>query len=146
MSRYRTGARAEYKLKHELEKNGWHVIRAAGSHGKWDLVAVRRRNGRLDILLLIQVKRKQKPPTRPVISIYPNSTAVDCFIFVVPRQGAFLSRDLQFSASNSNSVFRQLSGEQQEAACHRSQEHTTRGHHDCRNESTRTHRKRACSR
>ena len=145
MSRYRTGARAEYKLKHELEKNGWHVIRAAGSHGKWDLVAVRKHNGRLDILL-IQVKRKQKPPTRPIISIYRNSTAIDCFIFVVPRQGAFLSKDWQFSASNWSSIFRQLSGEQQEAVCHQLEERTRRGHHDCHIESNRTRRKRAYSR
>jgi len=58
MARYHIGARAEYKLKHELEKHGWHVIRAAGSHGKWDLVAVRKVGGRVDIAL-IQVKRKE---------------------------------------------------------------------------------------
>jgi Holliday junction resolvase len=86
MARYHTGARAEYKLKHELEKKGWHVIRAAGSHGKWDLVAVRKRNGRVDVLL-IQVKRRQ-PPKKPIATFYRNCSVLDCFVFFAPRKGS----------------------------------------------------------
>ena len=39
--RYLAGRRAEYLAKHELEAEGWEVIRAAGSHGFADLVAFR---------------------------------------------------------------------------------------------------------
>lgn len=144
MSRYRIGARAEYKLKHELERRGWSVTRAAGSHGKWDLIAVRKRNGGLDILL-IQVKRN-RPPKKPIISFYPNSSAIDCFIFVVPRKGAFLSRDLQFSVSELSSIVHQLSDGLPTGACHQLRAHTTHGHRGCRNELDRIRRKRACSR
>jgi Holliday junction resolvase len=102
MARYHTGARAEYRLKHELEKKGWHVIRAAGSHGKWDLVAVRKRNGRVDVLL-IQVKRRQ-PPKKPIATFYRNCSVLDCFVFFAPRKGPFLSKDWRFSVSDLSSI------------------------------------------
>ena len=144
MARYHTGARAEYKLKHELENKGWHVICAAGSHGKWDLVAVRKRNGRVDILL-IQVKRRQ-PPKKPIATFYRNCSVLDCFVFFAPRKGPFLSKDWRFSVSDLNSIVRQLSGEQQATSCPQQRERTKLCHHDCRSESTHTRRRRACSR
>ena len=144
MARYHTGARAEYKLKHELEKKGWHVIRAAGSHGKWDLIAVRKRKGRLDILL-IQVKRK-RPPKQPIVSFYRNCSAVDCFVFFAPRKGPYLSKDWRFSVSDLSSIVRQLLGEQPTASCAQQRERTTLCRRDCRSESTHTHRRRAYSR
>jgi Holliday junction resolvase len=144
MACYHTGARAEYKLKHELEKKGWHVIRAAGSHGKWDLIAVRKRKGRLDILL-IQVKRK-RPPKQPIVSFYRNCSAVDCFVFFAPRKGPFLSKDWRFSVSDLSSIVRQLLGEQPTASCAQQRERTKSCRRDCRSESTHTRRRRACSR
>ena len=143
MARYYTGARAEYKLKHELEKKGWHVIRAAGSHGKWDLVAVRKRKGRLDILL-IQVKRK-RPPEKPIVSFYRNCSAVDCFVFFAPRKGPFLAKDWRFSVSDLSSIVRQLLGEQPTASCAQQRERTKFCRRDCHNELTHTRRRRACS-
>lgn len=38
---YQRGRRAEYEAKKLLEKRGYQVIRAAGSHGPFDLVAIR---------------------------------------------------------------------------------------------------------
>lgn len=38
-SNYRRGVRAEYRIKKLLESTGYTVIRAAGSHGHFDLVA-----------------------------------------------------------------------------------------------------------
>jgi hypothetical protein len=39
--RYIKGRRLEYKVKKELEKNGYIVIRSAGSHSPFDLVALK---------------------------------------------------------------------------------------------------------
>ena len=39
--RYEAGRRYEYKVKKQLEKEGWTVLRMAGSHGLFDLVALR---------------------------------------------------------------------------------------------------------
>jgi len=144
MARYHIGARAEYKLKHELEKKGWHVIRAAGSHGKWDLVAVRKRNGRVDVLL-IQVKRRQ-PPKKPIATFYRNCSVLDCFVFFAPRKGPFLSRDWRFSVSDLSSIVRQLLGELRAVSCAQQQERTKLCRRDCRRGSTHTRRRRACSR
>jgi len=144
MARYHVGARAEYRLKHELEKKGWHVIRAAGSHGKWDLIAVRKRKGRLDILL-IQVKRK-RPPKQPIVSFYRNCSAVDCFVFFAPRKGPYLSKDWRFSVSDLSSIVRQLLGEQRAISCPQQRERTKLCRRDCRSGLTHTRRRRACSR
>jgi Holliday junction resolvase len=48
---YRRGARFEYQCRDELMEAGWFVIRAAGSHGAADLVALRGND-----VLLIQCK------------------------------------------------------------------------------------------
>ncbi len=39
---YKRGAALEYLIKGKLEKEGWFVVRAAGSHGPCDLVAMKR--------------------------------------------------------------------------------------------------------
>ena len=58
MTNYRNGARIEYKAKAELEKDGYYVIRSAGSHGVFDLVAIG-----FGKLRLIQLKRtRSKKP------------------------------------------------------------------------------------
>lgn len=38
---YLRGRRFEWEVKKELEADGWMVFRTAGSHGKYDLIAVR---------------------------------------------------------------------------------------------------------
>lgn len=52
-ARYIAGRAAEYEARDILQKAGYDVMRAAGSHGIFDLIAWK---GRKDILL-IQVKR-----------------------------------------------------------------------------------------
>jgi Holliday junction resolvase-like predicted endonuclease len=52
---YLRGRATEYKAKAELEKDGYVVIRASGSHGAFDLVAVNRMEVRF-----IQCKREKK--------------------------------------------------------------------------------------
>lgn len=49
---YVRGREAEYKLKHDLERAGYLVLRTAGSHGAFDLVALKPTRIRL-----IMVKR-----------------------------------------------------------------------------------------
>ena len=51
MSNYSKGANYERAVKKELEKEGYSVIRSAGSHGIFDLVA-----WKSDKILFIQVK------------------------------------------------------------------------------------------
>ena len=51
--RYLSGVRAERKLKAQLEAEDFLVIRASGSHGAFDLVAIPRYG---DMIKLIQVK------------------------------------------------------------------------------------------
>ena len=59
-SKYRKGAKAEWELKRHLEANGLYVVRSAGSHGLFDLVAIGPKE-----VLLIQVKKgkgRERPP------------------------------------------------------------------------------------
>lgn len=56
MTRYRSGQRAEWRARDLLKQRGHHtVIRAAGSKGPWDLIAVAK-----DRICFVQVKRGRK--------------------------------------------------------------------------------------
>ncbi len=50
--KYKTGTKYEYKAKKELEKEGYLVIRSAGSHSPFDLIAL----GALEVIF-IQIKK-----------------------------------------------------------------------------------------
>ena len=63
MASYSRGARRERVAKAVLERAGYEVIRAAGSHGRYDLVAIG--NGKVK---LIQVKSRN--PSRREIERY----------------------------------------------------------------------------
>jgi hypothetical protein len=52
---YRRGVAIERKVKDYLEILGYTVIRAAGSHGSWDIIAVK--EGTTEPVRCIQVKR-----------------------------------------------------------------------------------------
>jgi len=54
MTNYRRGYEIERKLKHRLEREGYYVIRSAGSHGAIDIFAMNSIEG-----LAIQVKRSK---------------------------------------------------------------------------------------
>lgn len=56
---YRRGVAIERKAKAELELDGYTVVRTAGSHGPWDLVAVK--EGSQEPVRCIQVKRTGSP-------------------------------------------------------------------------------------
>jgi hypothetical protein len=46
---YQRGRRLEWQVKKDLEQEGWHVMRTAGSHGAYDIVAIREKNGFTEI-------------------------------------------------------------------------------------------------
>jgi Holliday junction resolvase len=58
-SPYRKGARYEYYVKQLLEERGYLVVRTAGSHGPFDLIAIDK--GKREILLVQVTKRKHLP-------------------------------------------------------------------------------------
>ena len=37
---YINGRSLEYRVKNLLKENGFAVVRSAGSHGKWDIIAI----------------------------------------------------------------------------------------------------------
>jgi len=90
-SRYRLGRRLEYRIKKLLEEHGYEVIRSAGSHGRWDLVAVK--DG---IVRLIQVKRG-KFQRYKIKDLFPL-LATPCVLskeawFYIPRRGIVVVRN-----------------------------------------------------
>ena len=58
-SPYRKGARYEYYVKRLLEEKGYLVVRTAGSHGPFDLIALD--TEKREILLVQVTKRKSLP-------------------------------------------------------------------------------------
>lgn len=63
MTRYASGRAVEYKARNELMREGYTVIRAAGSKGAIDLAAFDRKG-----LVLVQVKASRKPVAQKVIN------------------------------------------------------------------------------
>lgn len=57
--RYRAGRDLEYAIANDLEANGYHVIRAAGSHGLADLIAFKPGQ-----VLIVQAKTDGKMTTQ----------------------------------------------------------------------------------
>jgi len=58
--KYQRGRRAEYKLMRELEEDGFSTIRAAGSHGVYDVIGFKWNNNDEMVIRLIQVKKIKK--------------------------------------------------------------------------------------
>ncbi|HIP90591.1 MAG TPA: hypothetical protein EYH22_03510 [Candidatus Nanopusillus sp.] len=54
---YHRGRDKEYRVKRALEENGMYVVRSAGSHGLFDLIAI---DNERKIIWLIQVKKNKK--------------------------------------------------------------------------------------
>lgn len=59
---YKRGAALEYRMKDKLEKDGWFVVRAAGSHGVADLVAIKFASFAHHILLVSCKLSEYAPP------------------------------------------------------------------------------------
>jgi len=106
---YRKGIKAEYRLKRALEEQDWVVVRSAGSHGFWDLVAFRFKPGFVDILLL-QVKASEPPAkTMQVVINRGRFRALEAVVYVQGR-AVFLSRRRQLSLSDPFRAFRPAKG------------------------------------
>lgn len=56
MANYTKGRRFEYEIADILKREGYDVIRAAGSHGPFDLVAIRRNGRQVREIGLLQLK------------------------------------------------------------------------------------------
>ena len=127
---YTKGARAEYKLKRKLEEAGWTVVRSAGSHGYWDLVAFKFRKGHVDIAL-IQVKALE-PSGRPKVIIQTGTfRAIEAIVFVYFGQ-AFLSRELLFSVDDPFRAFGLSRDVAKGVSCRRRRQQPKGGRHDDR--------------
>ena len=74
--RYLSGVRAERKLKAVLEGQKFLVIRASGSHGEFDLVAIPKYGG---MVKLIQVKSVKGQKTAKAINVI-----MDKFLTTLP--------------------------------------------------------------
>ena len=61
MSGYAVGSALERQVKKDLEERGYWVVRAAGSKGPADLVALSLRSRGYESVLLVQVKRTRNP-------------------------------------------------------------------------------------
>jgi Holliday junction resolvase len=96
MSRYRLGAAAERRVRDFLERHGFEVVRAAGSKGKWDLVAWKMVGWRL-ILLCLQVK-KRRPPSVPSLATDHASSATIHQAFVFAHRGYYLAKGVPLMA------------------------------------------------
>ena len=90
-SRYKLGRRLEYRIKKLLEEHGYEVIRSAGSHGRWDLVAVKDK-----IVRLIQVKKGkvQKHKIKDLMPLLAKPAVVSREAwFYIPRKGIKVVRN-----------------------------------------------------
>lgn len=143
MNAYRRGRQVEYKVKSQLEANGWLVIRSAGSHGQYDLVALRLKGSCLEIVLL-QLKKGQ-PKRRAVIEFWTgNARLLSAVLFYVPRRGAYFDSTTPFSASDPFSVFHQKAGAKLETFHRKKTKLLPRGdRHASRTSSIRSRRNEA---
>lgn len=68
---YQRGVRAERLLKQQLEVIGYLVIRAAGSHSAFDLVAAHKRSGTVRFIQVKTMKTNPQPLLRKFINTVP---------------------------------------------------------------------------
>jgi len=88
MNNYRRGYAVELRVKEILEGAGFLVIRAAGSHGPFDLVAIGEKE-----VKLVQVKRTKKNPRGIAIRVLrelegvkaPPSVSIEVWVWVERR-------------------------------------------------------------
>lgn len=60
MTKYSKGRKKEYEIMHQLEREGWTVLRTAGSHGFADLIAI----SSYGLIRFIQCKPDDFPETQ----------------------------------------------------------------------------------
>ena len=74
MTNYSRGATFERDVKKDMERHGWLVTRAAGSHGLWDLKAI----APGPIVALVQCKRDGRLAIDDRRSLRDIASAFDC--------------------------------------------------------------------
>ena len=136
MSRYRSGAAAERRVRDFLERHGFEVVRAAGSKGRWDLVAWKVIGQRL-ILLCLQVK-KRRPPSVPSLATCHASSATIHQAHVFAHRGYYLAKGVPLTALWEKSV--RAKSVPSARAAHRSPRRPTCDRPATRNASGKTHR------
>jgi len=86
---YQRGRRLEWQVKKDLEADGWHAMRTAGSHGAYDIVAVRDKDDLTEVKF-IQCKSGgkklnvtklsnelwEKSPIQGAVNVVANNKAV----------------------------------------------------------------------
>lgn len=82
---YRKGAKLEYVVKSKFEKEGYYVVRSAGSHGIADLVAIYPplfyHLGNKVILVQCSVKPKSNSEINKLLSLCSRLRTVPCLAF-----------------------------------------------------------------
>lgn len=96
MTAYRRGAYFERRVKLDMESRGWWVIRAAGSHGPADLVAMKLG----EAALLIQCKANALPHKREGIALAALAASIGAEALLAKREG----RKLLYQPADSGKV------------------------------------------
>jgi len=100
MSAYRKGAYYERKLFHQLEKEGWYVVRSAGSKGALDLVAIR--DGKV---MGIQVKKRKQlsKAERENLEHLREKLGVPIFVVQYTEKGGIMWEEIPAKGGGSES-------------------------------------------
>jgi Holliday junction resolvase len=106
-ARYKRGRAFEYRVKKKLEREGYYVVRSAGSHSVADLVAVRKKVGRTAVtiplaeVLFVQCFRGRKSARELVklVEVCEDYGAIPCVATVRGRTLLFLKSWTQIAAS-----------------------------------------------
>lgn len=72
---YLRGRRFEWQLKKDLESQGWFVYRTAGSHGIYDLIALRESEEHGPQVALFQCKTTKEDKVNPLIKEFTGKVA-----------------------------------------------------------------------
>ena len=89
MTNYSRGANFERQVKAHLEGRGYFVIRAAGSHGIVDLLAMPTKRARFPFVMFIQCKTngKASPADRKLLNDAANSVGAWPYMACRPKKG-----------------------------------------------------------
>jgi Holliday junction resolvase len=89
----RRGDYFERQCKRDLEAHGWLVIRAGGSLGPADLVAIG--NGKLPLLVSCKLNGRISPQERNLLAMIGNRFGASVCVASRPRNGMVLYRGLR---------------------------------------------------
>ena len=84
MTNYTKGVKLERKAKKELEKQGYYIIRSAGSKGIWDIAAIG--NHALHLIQIKRIRKKKncvnlfKKDIQQIMDFQAKCTLPDCAV------------------------------------------------------------------